>query len=199
MSEIIILEKPDEVSFDEIHNVLEQAHSVNEKNGFLMATSKLSGEQICQRVGEDGKCWIAMDGDRIVGTLSVRFVTRNNWYSKGKTPDYMLAGVLPEYQGKHINSMLAERAFEYAKSEGYAVMELDTAENNAHAIKVYEHQGFRLVDYVAKRDVDHYSVVMAKWLDKCPYSERYCRMRYCLRRIAIRFRYKTGKKKRFGL
>lgn len=199
MSEITIIEKPEQMSFEVIHGILQKAHAVNQKNGFLMTTSQLSGEQIRQRIGADGKCWVALDGDEPVGTLSLRFVKREKWYAKGMIPDYMLAGVLPSYQGKHINSMLAKEAFSFAKAAGYQVMELDTAENNRHAIEVYQHQGFQLVDYVAKKDVDHYSVIMVKWLEHCPFSAQYCKARFLLRKAAIRLRYKPGKKKRFAL
>ncbi len=199
MSDITVMEKPEYISYDEIHSILERAHSVNRKDGFVMITSNLNGEQIRSRIGEKGKCWVALDGDIPVGTLSMRMVQRNTWYAKGEIPDYMLAGVIPEYQGKHINGILAQQLFAYARQQGYPLIELDTAEDNTHAISVYEHQGFRLVDFLAKKDLDHYSVVMVKWLDDCPYSKNYCRFRYNLRRRMIRLRYKVGRKKRFGI
>lgn len=199
MPDIKVMVKPEHISFDQIHEVLEQAHSVNQKNGFVMATSALSGDAIRDRIGKDGMCWVALDGERLVGTLSARMVKRDNWYAKGMIPDYMLAGVIPDYQGKHINSMLAQQLFDYAREKQYSIVELDTAENNTHAIEVYKHQGFVLVDYLAKKDVDHYSVVMAKWIGDCPHSAGYCNMRYNIRRALIRLRYKPGKVKRFGI
>lgn len=199
MGEIRIIEKPDWVTFDDIHLVLEQAHSVHHENGFVMITSHLTGEQLEKRIGEKGKCWVALDGKKIVGTISVRFVPRNTWYASGEIPDYMLAGVIPAYQGKGINSMLAQKVFDFAKEQGCSLIELDTAENNTHAIDIYAHQGFRLVSFQAKKNIDHYSVVMVKWLGDCPYSEQYCRRRYQLRRFLIRMRFKVGRIKRFGI
>ena len=196
MSEIIIREKTKEISYETIHDVLYCAHEQNRKNGSVMNTSMLSGEKLEQRIGSQGKCWIAMDGERVVGTTAIKFIDRNTWYAKGKTPVYMLVAVLPEYQGRHISSRLAEAAFSFATQSGYSVIELDTAEDNFHAIRIYEHMGFRLVSYRAPK-ADHYSVIMVKWFENCPYSRLYCNLRYQWTRFKVRLRYKVGGEKRF--
>ena len=164
-----------------------------------MRTANLTGEELKDRICEDGICFVALDGEKIVGTLSVRFVKRNKWYAKGIIPDYILAAVLPEYQGKHINSMLAKRAFEYVQKKGYSLIELDTASNNINVIKIYKHQGFEPVDFLAHKGLDHYSIVMAKWLKKCKYPKIYRKMRYISKNLYIRVRYKEGRIKRFGI
>lgn len=196
MGDIRIEEKPEDLSFDAIHALLYAAHAVNRERGIVMRTSLLTGEALKERIGPDGKCWVAFDGDRPVGTLSIRIVERNSWYARGKVPDYMLAGVLPEYTGRHINSMLAERAFSYAAAHGYRVMELDTADNNDRAVAIYRHQGFRPVGYSAPKGLDHYSVIMAKWLDRRPLPEAISGLMFRVKRAYIRIRYKAGGKKR---
>ena len=189
-SNIIIIEKPESISFEVIHDVLWRANEGNREAGFILKTSQLAPEKLQSRIGEKGKCFIALDGDKVIGTISVRIVNRRKWYYKGDIPDYMLAAVLPEYQGKHINTMLAQKVFEFAILNGYKAIELDTAEENIHAIDVYKHQGFELVDYLAKSSLDHYSVVMVKWLDKCPYTEIKRKIMYSIRRTYIRVKYK---------
>lgn len=164
-----------------------------------MRTAKLTGNELKMRIGNDGVCFVAMDGEKIVGTLSVRFVNRNVWYTNGVIPDYILAAVLPNYQGKHINSMLAKEVFKFVQKRGYSLIELDTASGNKNAIKIYKHQGFEPVDFLAHKDVDHYSVVMVKWFDKCKYPKIYIRARYIIKSTLIRFRYKKGRVKRFGI
>lgn len=197
MSKIKIIEKPENVPFDMIHDLLFAAHKVNRDAGINMSTAMLTGEEIENRIGKDGKCYIALENEKIVGTLSVRIVVRNTWYAKGQVPDYMLAGVLPEYQGRHINSRLAEKVFDFAREKGYPLIELDTAENNVRAIKAYKRQGFKPVSY-KRPNSDHYSVVMVKWFSECPYSDLYCKFRFNLKKIFVRIRYKTGKIKHFG-
>ena len=198
-SKVVIVDKPSWVSFDDIHDVLWKANELNRKNGFKLRTAELSGGELEERIGTNGKCFVALEGEKIVGTISIRMLRRNNWYAQGEVPDYMLAAVLPEYQGQHLNTRLSEKVFDYVKNAGYQLIELDTAEDNLHAIAVYEHLGFKKVNYVAIKDADHYSVVMAKWLENCPFSEHYCRLRYSIKRILVRIRYKVGKVKRFGI
>lgn len=199
MEEIIIKEKPDYISFDEIHKVIYSAHEENIKNGLCMRTATLTGDELKKRIGNDGVCFVALDGEKVVGTMSVRFVQRQTWYAKNIIPDCILVGIIPEYRGKHIGSMLEQKMLEYVKNQGYKLIELDTAENNTHAINVYKHQGYKLVDYHAYEGVDHYSVVMVKWIDKCPYIDMYCKIRYYTRRTLIKLRYKKGRIKRFGI
>lgn len=191
--DVIILEKPSSVSFEVIHDVLWQANEENRNAGFVLKTSLLSPEKLQNRIGERGKCYIALIGNKIVGTISVRIVNRNKWYYSGKIPEYMLAAVIPEYQGNHINSKLANRVFEFANQNGYRAIELETASNNKRAIKIYKHQGFELVDYIAKKSTDHHSVVMIKWFVKRPYSNVKRTLMYNIRRVYVKLRYKLSK------
>ncbi len=196
---IQIEEKDDSISYEIIHQVLEKAHQKHKENGFVLKTSKLSGEELKKRIGENGKCFVALHDGKVVGTLSVRLVKRNTWYAKGIIPDYILAGILPEYQGKHINTMLSNKAFDYSKNNGFDRIELDTAEKNKQAIKVYQHLGFRLVDFKAFSGADHYSVVMIKNFYKFPYSKVYYSLRFLIKKYYIKLRYKIGGKKRFRI
>jgi len=192
------MEKPDNISYDQIHEALWAANERNRNDGFILTTSNLSGDQIKARIGEDGKCFVAMDGDRLIGTIAVRFIKKNAWYAKGKVPDAMLASVIPEYQGKGVNSRLLKTLIEYLKAEGYEMMELDTAESNTHVIEINKHFGFKLVGYKANPGGDHYSVIMVKWFGKNPYSDVYCSLRYRLKRMIVRMKFTPDKKKRFG-
>lgn len=188
MELIKVIEKPDDIPFDAIHELLFEAHRVNRECGINMSTAFLTGEEIEKRIGKDGKCYVALDGDRVVGTISIRMVERNTWYAKGKIPDYMLVGILPEYQGRGIYTMLAKKVFDFSKQQGYQVLELDTAETNTHAIQVYKHQGFKIVGY-KRPNSDHYSVVMAKWLSGCPFSDVYCNIKFFISKIKVRLKY----------
>lgn len=199
-SPITVLEKPEWISFDDIHNILWKANEENRKNGFVLKTSNLLGEQLKARLGNDGKCFVALDNDRLVGTISVGFVKCNTWYAKGLVANYKLAAVIPEYQGKHINTLLSQKVFDSAKEKGCSVIVLDTAENNSHAIAVYKHMGFELIGYKAITEGDHYSVIMAKWLhDDRPFSAFYCRLRFLVKKSYVRLRFTCDNKKRFGI
>ena len=57
-SGIQIMEKPDWVSWDEIHEVLWRAHEKNREKGIIMAYPSLSGEEIKNKIGNKGKILI---------------------------------------------------------------------------------------------------------------------------------------------
>lgn len=187
---IEIMEKPDGISFDEIHKLLWKANEGNRADGFHLQTAELSGDAIREKLHPDGKCFVALADGKLAGTLSIKIVSRKRWYYHGMIPNYILAAVLPEYQGRHINTMLSEKAFEYARENGYTAIVLDTAEENRHAIQVYEHQGFCLADYVVRENADHNSVVMVKWLGDPPFSKSYMKLRFRMARTMKKWKAK---------
>lgn len=196
-SDLLCCEKPENITFDEIHELLWDANQKNRDDGFVLSTSEMSGNQLKKRIGADGHCFVALIDNQLVGTLSLRYLQRNSWFAKGKIADYMLAGVHPDFQGKHINTALSELAFETASKDGCDAIELDTAENNTHAIEVYRHLGFKKVSYKANPSGDHYSVIMMKWLNGCPFSPLYISLRFHIKKCLVMIFYTPGKKKRF--
>ena len=70
-TEINIIEKPEWVSWDEIHEVLWKAHEKNRENGVFMSYPSLSGDEIKRRVENNGKMFIALDGQNVVGTVAL--------------------------------------------------------------------------------------------------------------------------------
>lgn len=162
---IKVIQKPKEVPYTVIHDVLWAAHEENRKNGLYIKSADFSPEEIEQHIGKDGVCFVALDDDdRVVGTSSVRAVTRKKWYARGRVFVDVLDGVLPKYQGQHIKSMLDQAIEEYARSQGIKVIEFRTAEANTARQQIGLHEGYRMVDFFAGRGLDHYTVVMVKHL-----------------------------------
>ena len=178
MSNIIITEKDKNESFDDIKELLTLSHKNNIDEGILMNSQTLDSDEIKEKIGKDGVCFIAKEKDKLIGTNSIRFIEKNSWYAKGKTPNDIFAAIHPDYQGKHINTLLMNKAFNYLKEKNYSLVTLDTAANNKKAIQIYKHQGFKLVKYTKYKDSNHYSVIMVKWFDICPYSNIYCKYQY---------------------
>ena len=199
MSEIKIIEKPQEISFQTIKDVLHRAHSVNFAKGLVMHTTELSAEELEAYLGDEGKCFVAMDGDQVVGTISLRVREKNTWYAHGKVVDEVLGGVLPEYGGKHVFSSLSQKAEEYIRENGYSIIVFNTATENKRVQEIHKKNGFHYVSFFAAEDNDHYSVIMAKWLNKCPFSKTEIWLRYNKKKLAVIMRYKPGKIKRFSV
>ncbi len=197
MESIIVIEKPENVSWDMIHDILYRAHEKNRLNGIFMRTATLSGEELEARLGPNGRCYIAMYGTKIIGTGSVKLIQRNCWYANERVADLMLIGVLPEYVGKHIYSLLYSVLEDYSKSQGVKMLEMDTAEKNKRMLRIANKKGFKKVGMFSSPYVKHYSIILSKWLYGCPYSNFYIMMRFLYEKYKMKLRYKPGHIRRF--
>lgn len=199
-SEIQVMEKPDWVSWDEIHDVLWKAHEKNREKGIIMAYPSLSGEEIRNKIGDSGKMFLAIDSKRVVGTLALIKKTGKQWYNTGQYGYLCFGAVLPECSGKGVYRSLYQLAEATAKQAGLRVLTMDTNENNARMLKITKQEGYHFVECKAYKD--HFNIVRAKWLDKCPYPVWFIELRFVISKIITKTRYKMdpqkGKVKRFG-
>ena len=200
-SEIQIIEKPEWVSWDEIHEVLVSAHAQNRANGVYMRKPTLPGEEIAKEIGKEGKMFVAMEGKRVVGTLALIKKNGKQWYASGDFGYLCYGAVLPEYGGKGIYRSLYQLAETNAKQLGLKVLTRDTNEKNARMLKISKQEGYH---FVAMRVCkDHFNIVRAKWIDKCPYSSFYIKLRFVFSKIIAKFRFRNdphkGMVKRFGI
>lgn len=196
MEEIKVMEKPDWVSWDDIHQLLMRAHRKNIEKGIVMKYPQMPGEEIKKKLGEEGCCWVAMDDDKLVGTISVTFFQGKSWWNKGKkVARGCLAGIIKEYQGIGIKEELNVKLIEYVRKKGVDMIEGDTAENNRVALRIFKKEGKVLVSYYAPSS-NHYSVRFVNWLNGCPYSDSYINRRFQLAKILTKMQYKRGKVER---
>ena len=194
---ITIMEKPDWISFDDIHELLYLAHTENrEKRGFHVRTAEMTGAELEARIGSRGKCFVALDEKKLVGTASYRIVDRNYWFVKGPVADRILVAVHPDYQRKHIASSLRDTVQKSVIENGFHYIESATAEANKPVRDACQKDGFRYVDLQVPTS-DHYNVVMLKWLDGCPYPKWRTDAHYAWKRLGKKLKYKPGKIKRF--
>ena len=197
LNDIIITEKPNTVSWDEIHEVLWTAHAKNREKGMYMRYPSLSGEELKNLIGEKGKCFVAMCDGKVIGTNAYILKKNNRWYAKGQiVAHFCLASILPDYQGSTAYFSLIRYRQRYIDKLGIKIVDMDTAEDNKMVQKLLLKLGYKYVDYIASKS-PHYSVVMARWQDGCPFSDKYCAFRFWIRKIKVRLRYKPGKIKRF--
>ena len=187
-SEITIIEKPDWVSWGEIHNVLWAAHAENRNKGVVMRYPSLSGEEIKNKIEGNGKMLCAIVDGKLAGTAAIITKKVKYWYNK--EPEIIaylcFASVLPEYSGKGIYKQLNMTREKEARTMGYKRIMFDTHENNTHKIQVDKSNGFKLVDYVFYKD--HYNVVMVKWIDGCPYSENRIKYEFAKRKVTVKIK-----------
>lgn len=145
---IQIIEKPEWVSWNDIHEVLVKAHAQNRANGINMKKPTLPGEKIAEEIGDEGKMFVALDGRRVVGTSAI-VVKRKSYWCGGKQERYAciyFASVLPEYNGQGIFKKLDLKREKESLSMGIDKMLGDTHERNQHRLKIAQKAGYKFVD-----------------------------------------------------
>jgi len=198
---IQIIEKPEWVSWEEIREVLWESHAENREHGIKNALPSLPSDEIRKKVGDNGKMFVALDGNKVIGTYAVLIKNNRKWFTSGDYAYECFCSVLPEYRKSRAYFLLARTAADYIKKKGLALSICDTHLNNETAQKLKLHEGYQFVAYIACKD--HYNVVMAKWLNECPYPYWYIKIRFLLPRLYVKTRYKMvlgkGRVKRFGI
>jgi len=199
MNEIKYMVKPDWISWDEVQECQRRAHEVNNVKGFHMLVQNLSGEELKNSYGDNGCCFVALDGISVVGTFGVRFFIGRHWWSWKKKVAYnCMDGILPEYQGSDVYIGLNELRINYIRENGAEIIQSNTAENNTLIRKIAKKKNFKTVCYSATgKGADYYSVIMVKWLHGCPYSDRFINLMFVLSKIVIKTIWKPGYRLRF--
>lgn len=180
---IQIVEKPDRISWDDIKKCLFDAHAVNREKGINMANYQWPAEKIKESIGDNGVMFVALDGDKLVGTAALAEKKSYHWYSKGKCGYLCFACVIPSYSGFGIYHSLLKKREEIAKTQDFDVLYYDTHCKNEKIISYGEKNGYRKVRFFLTKSKDHHSIVMAKWLKDCPYSNLYCWWKYSISKV----------------
>ena len=186
-SDIQIIEKPDWVSWDDIHEVLWEAHSKNRENGVIMSYPSLTGEEIQHMIGDHGKLFLAIQDKRVVGTLALIVKSGKRWYNSGEYGYLCFGAVIPEYSGKGIYRSLYQLAETTAKQMKLPVLTRDTNEKNARMLKITKQEGYYYVEYRVHKG--HNSIVRAKWLVSCPFTDKQINRYYRFSWLLARLRY----------
>lgn len=196
---VIIKQKPDEISWDELAECQQKAHVSNKAMGVNMACADYSGEQL-RTSAEKGTTLVALnDVGHVVGMLS--FIYKNNkwWWYEGIAAYVCFVAVSPEYKGKGVYRSLREYAEKMMLTQGVAVEYLQTHANNSIAIGTYLRDGYRKVRFSPGSGKDYYSIEMAKWLIGRGKSRLLCAIMFNASRIVVKLLYKPGKINRFSV
>lgn len=177
-----IIEKPECISWKEISLVLQQAHQQNRDEGIIMRYPFLSPSQLQDKLEErNGKLFVAILNDRIVGLGAVSIIRRNLfWCGTGLYAYSFLDAVLPEYAGHGIFHKIEEVQERYALSNDVYRMLMDTHERNKSMLRAAQKIGYRKVDYRVWED--HHSIILVKWLEGSPYSRLWCSIKFIHKR-----------------
>lgn len=202
MSEIQYMIKPDWISWDEVQECQRKAHeATNNGKGIHMTVQDISGDDLRQYIEENGNgyCFIALDGRKVVGLCGLKLFVGTRWWSWKKKVAYnCIDGILPEYQGSEVYFGLNEIRMKYIMESGAELIQSNTAENNKRVRKIAKMRNGKIVQFSATgRGADYYSVIIVKWLNGCPFSDRFINFMFNLSKIVVKTIWKPGYKVRF--
>ena len=118
-----------------------------------------------QRRVSRGETIVALDGDRIVGivTLADAAATCGTpFYDRPNVASFGQFAVHPIHQGLGIGSRLLEMVEARASEKGLRELALDTSERATELIAMYRAKGFRFIEYAQWKDTNYRSVILAK-------------------------------------
>lgn len=180
------MEKPDWVSWEDVCECIRKANVVNDKQGFHMLFSKITPDEIKNRLKE-GFCFVALHNNKVVGTASFRFLNLKSWYYCGRIIYTCYDAILPEYRGTDVYLGLGELRRNKIKDTGIRHQFFHTAEGNKTVLKINLRRGFKPVLFIPTGEgADYYTVVMAKWMDGCPYNDRFVKFMFNLSKVVTK-------------
>lgn len=200
MCEIKYMLKPEWVSWDSVQECQRKAHeATNNTKGFHMFVQDISGDALGQYMDKNGQCFIALKGDKVVGMCGVKYMKGKKWWSRGKKVAYhTIDAIIPEYQGTDVYFELQDLRMKYVLESGADMIQSNTAEKNTNIRKIGKVKKFKEVQFSAtSKNVDYYSVIMVKWLNGCPYSDRFIKFMFELSKVVVKAIWKPGFKLRF--
>ena len=113
------------------------------------------------------RCFVAVSGDRVVGTVSYGFPDPwpgVPWFSQPGVASVGQFAVEPELQRNGIGGSLLSFVEDLARQDGVEELSLNTAEPAHHLIAYYEKRGYRVVDTTDATMPNYRSVIMSKRL-----------------------------------
>ena len=158
---IIISEKTDEIQWNVIKKVIDKSHEdLRIKKNIIFKATPTDVDAIKEKIGEKGRCFVASDDKKVCGTVSVGIEKLNYLKHSYKIARIRYVAVLPEYQGRHIATMLLRKSIEWCGIHGYDMICVSTRADNDAAIYLYRKMGFRMAHYYKVED--YYCVFMIK-------------------------------------
>lgn len=133
----------------------------------LNYTAVDQSEAVTARRLAEGQALVAEQAGKLVGTLVITPPNAESdcgYFRKLGVASFHQFAVVPALQGQGLGRALIQAAEDWARTEGYAEMALDTAEAATHLIALYTRQGYAFVEYVQWPGKTYRSVVMRKAL-----------------------------------
>jgi len=124
-------------------------------------------DAITRRRMARGTGYVALDGDTLVGTITLSSVEGTKgcpWYDRDDVCSFGQFAVLPSRQGEGIGARMLAYVEDEARRIGAVHIALDTAETASELIAYYQRLGYVEVETVQWDETNYRSVIMSKRL-----------------------------------
>ena len=195
MEEYKIQQKPEWISYDEIVDVLKDAHTDTADKGMHFTALTQTPEETEKRVLEhNGVFFVALSQDNeLLGVGAILFHKKgHSWYNRNKPyAAITMVGVRKKVKGKGISNGIY-REMEKLGFSRVNILTMNTAENNKIVLESNFRHGWKYVDVKSWSNTDFYSIAMAKWKDGCPYHKLFLQIMYKERQIMTHLIFKEN-------
>lgn len=151
-------------SLDELTSMIHRAFARLGRMGFgcLAVEQPLA---TTARRARRGECFVALDGERIVGTMTLEPPDRGAefaWYRRPDVASLHQFAVDPCHQGQGCGKALLLSAEHWARRRGYRELALDTPAGATDLVAFYEERGFRVVGQIQHSDRPYRSAILSR-------------------------------------
>lgn len=150
----------------ELTGLLHRAYGPLAERGLRFVATH-QDEQTTRRRAERGECYLAIEGTRLIGTVTLYSPDKTDgspWRDRSDVASFGQFAVEPEFQRQGIGSSLIRFVERRAVELGAVELALDTAEPADDLIRFYTSRGYRFIEYVKWGEVNYRSVVLSKRL-----------------------------------
>lgn len=191
------IEKPDSISWDKVQKCQHDAQATNlNEQGFEMACMYLSGTELQQRC-QEGKMFIALDGNKVVGTGAITIRNLSKFGKRIKTAYLAFDSVHPNFRGKGLYHKIQNLRTLYAIDNNVDLIYLETHEKNERMKHIYKKYGYHLFLLRSYESTNYYTVVLAISPKHPRLFSFAANIFYWISYIYTKLRYKPGRIKRF--
>jgi GNAT superfamily N-acetyltransferase len=151
-------------SLDELTAMIHRAFGPLGRMG-LACTGVDQSLGVTSRRMSRGECLVALDRERIVGTVTLEAPDRGaacDWYRRPEVASLHQFAVDPQHQGRGCGKALLHEATRWAQRHGFCELALDTPADASHLLRFYQAQGFRVVGEMQKSGCRYRSSVLSK-------------------------------------
>ncbi|MFO7869376.1 MAG: GNAT family N-acetyltransferase [Bacteroidales bacterium] len=160
-SNVIIISKPDFISWEEITQLLNSAFRQRAEKGMHYVAANQSVEDTIRRVDGD-ICLVALINNKLVGTvtLHIKNVQRNNkkWFYESSYGYLTQLAVNPQYMSSGIGRKLQNECIQLCYKNKVDAMFVDTSVHAKDLVDWYQRLGAQKVEYISYSKTNYYSV-----------------------------------------